>query len=134
MAEIDPKLVYANAEKLLNNLARMTQAILHHWEDAPPEVKVHVGNAAALIVKLQTYEEAAPGIIKQDAPEAPRPAPKVRVVPRDSVMPPEAGKGSPLAVLPDNSTVARLKAKQQRSQQGVAPPQRHRPSNPFEKV
>jgi hypothetical protein len=132
MAEIDPKLVFANAEKLLNNLARMTQAILHHWEDAPPEVRVHVGNAAALIVKLQSYEENAPGIVRT-AQEAPGEPPQVRVVSASKIIPKDAGKGSPLAVLPQSDTVARLKAKQQ-GRQGVAPPQRHRPPNPFEKV
>jgi hypothetical protein len=59
--EIDPKKLFEQADKVLNQLARLTDAVLQSMKSyhCDPAVRIQAGNAVQLIVSLRKSVDTA---------------------------------------------------------------------------
>jgi len=53
--DIDPAKLYAQADRVLNQLAALTYAVVKSWDQyhVAPQVRAEAGNAVALIMSLR---------------------------------------------------------------------------------
>lgn len=54
MVTIDPSKVLQYGPLSVQQLAKLTQASMRHWKDAPQAVRLELGNAVALLNKVIT--------------------------------------------------------------------------------
>jgi hypothetical protein len=65
MLTIDPSKVVEYGPPAVQQLARLTNAAMKHWKDAPQQVRIELGNAVALLNKVISSEEKDDGDSKK---------------------------------------------------------------------